>query len=131
MMKGSSDSEDESESPHGEKEPADQGCNPKAEREEKLRQMMEDNGDFMPVCDTARKSDFLVDNQSEEEPSMSIDKQEEPEGPEIEEPVISRSNGRRRGKRRVMKKKTMKDAEGYLSELLCPCSQLILPYERG
>lgn len=30
------------------------------------------------------------------------------------EPTVSVQNGRRRGKRRVMKKKTVKDEEGYL-----------------
>ena len=33
---------------------------------------------------------------------------------EAEEPRVTVANGRRRGRRRVMKKKTTKDAEGYL-----------------
>lgn len=32
------------------------------------------------------------------------------------EPTVTVENGRRRGKRRVMKKKTVKDEEGYLGK---------------
>ena len=34
-----------------------------------------------------------------------------------EKPTVTVSGGRRRGRRKVNKKKTMKDAEGYLGEL--------------
>jgi DNA polymerase delta subunit 3 len=34
--------------------------------------------------------------------------------PDDEKPTVTVSNGRRRGRRRVMKKKTVKDEEGYL-----------------
>jgi DNA polymerase delta subunit 3 len=34
--------------------------------------------------------------------------------PEDDKPTITVSNGRRRGKRRVMKKKKVKDEDGYL-----------------
>ena len=37
---------------------------------------------------------------------------------EEEKPTMTVSGGRRRGRRKVMKKKTMKDAEGYLGNLL-------------
>jgi DNA polymerase delta subunit 3 len=35
---------------------------------------------------------------------------------EESEPTVTVENGRRRGKRRVMKKKTVKDEEGYLGK---------------
>lgn len=51
---------------------------------------------------------------SEEEHPESAEtpKADEPE----QEPTVIVENGRRRGKRRVMKKKTVKDEEGYLGE---------------
>lgn len=42
-----------------------------------------------------------------------LDKQPEPKQPEKTE-TVTVSGGRRRGRRRVMKKKTVKDEEGYL-----------------
>jgi DNA polymerase delta subunit 3 len=40
-----------------------------------------------------------------------------PQEPEVmETPLVSSSGGRRRGRRKVMKKKTIKDEEGYLGE---------------
>ena len=54
---------------------------------------------------------------TEEKPSEAsqsqqagIPKEDEPE------PTVTVENGRRRGRRRVMKKKTVKDEEGYLGE---------------
>ncbi|OJJ51252.1 hypothetical protein ASPZODRAFT_156177 [Penicilliopsis zonata CBS 506.65] len=71
------------------------------EREEKLRQMMEDDDDEeMPdAAETPR------------EPTPPIE--QPPKEPELKEQA-SVQGGRRRGRRQVMKKKTMKDEEGYL-----------------
>lgn len=48
-----------------------------------------------------------------EAPSKDPEPASKPESSEPKEHVVV-ENGRRRGKRKVMKKKTMKDAEGYL-----------------
>ena len=51
---------------------------------------------------------------AEEKPSQP-EKAETPKEDEPE-PTVTVQNGRRRGKRRVMKKKTVKDEEGYLGK---------------
>ncbi|KAJ8112999.1 hypothetical protein OPT61_g4768 [Boeremia exigua] len=74
------------------------------DRAEKLRKMMEDDDDEMPdVPATEEMPPEAVQSEKTETP-----KEDEPE------PVVTVQNGRRRGKRRVMKKKTVKDDEGYL-----------------
>lgn len=52
----------------------------------------------------------------EPEEEASTEDQPPPKQPQLKEEV-SISGGRRRGKRQVMKKKTVKDEEGYLGEL--------------
>jgi DNA polymerase delta subunit 3 len=47
--------------------------------------------------------------------ASQTEKAETPKGEEPE-PTVTVQNGRRRGKRRVMKKKTVKDEEGYLGK---------------
>ncbi|KAJ4990347.1 DNA polymerase subunit cdc27 [Stagonosporopsis vannaccii] len=74
------------------------------ERAEKLRKMMEDDDDDMPDA-PATEEKLSQAEQSE--------KAETPKQDELE-PTVTVENGRRRGKRRVMKKKTVKDEEGYL-----------------
>lgn len=56
---------------------------------------------------------------SETKPSQA-EISEKPETPKEDEPepTITVENGRRRGKRRVMKKKTVKDEEGYLGKFI-------------
>lgn len=53
----------------------------------------------------------------EEKPSETS-QPEKANTPKAEEPAptVTVQNGRRRGRRRVMKKKTVKDEEGYLGE---------------
>lgn len=77
-----------------------------AERESKLRQMMDvDDEDDEPMANTA---DSPV---SEEDDSTALDiPLAQPE--KVETSTVH--NGRRRGRRRVMKKKTYTDEEGYL-----------------
>jgi DNA polymerase delta subunit 3 len=72
------------------------------ENEEKLRQMME------------------MDDEEDEEIVAEVEKPEVKETKKEKEPSVEKevppvvSDGRRRGRRRVMKKKTVKDEEGYL-----------------
>lgn len=87
------------------KEKSDAARKARAEREEKLRQMMEDDDVSMDDAPA----------ETEEEPtSTPLDKQPQPQ--EISEPeaAVTVTGGRRRGRRRVTKKKTVKDEEGYL-----------------
>ncbi|KAF3044052.1 hypothetical protein E8E12_008189 [Didymella heteroderae] len=74
------------------------------ERAEKLRKMMEDDDEDMP--------DALVTKEAQTEASQPNEAETPTE--EMPEPSVIVQNGRRRGKRRVMKKKTVKDEEGYL-----------------
>ncbi|KLJ09107.1 DNA polymerase delta subunit 3 [Blastomyces silverae] len=73
------------------------------EREEKLRKMMEDE----------EMTDAPEPVTTEEPESAETSQPEEAPKAELEEET-SAPKGRRRGRRQVMKKKTMKDAEGYL-----------------
>jgi DNA polymerase delta subunit 3 len=53
-----------------------------------------------------------AESQPEETPASNADT---PEASETE-PIVTVENGRRRGKRRVMKKKKVKDEDGYLGK---------------
>lgn len=55
----------------------------------------------------------------EEDSGEALDKPAEKEKDQPGE-TVTVENGRRRGRRRVMKKKTVKDEEGYLGTLFCP-----------
>jgi DNA polymerase delta subunit 3 len=77
-----------------------------AERESKLRQMMEiDDEDDEAMVDAHDSPDSVVDDS----PALDVPSAQ-PES--VETSVVH--NGRRRGRRRVMKKKTYTDEEGYL-----------------
>ncbi|PKY05591.1 hypothetical protein P168DRAFT_325934 [Aspergillus campestris IBT 28561] len=78
------------------------------ERQSRLRQMMEDDDEEM--ADTEEPTE--PEPEPVEEESKPID-QPPPSKPELKEDVRVQG-GRRRGKRQVMKKKTVKDDEGYL-----------------
>ena len=68
-----------------------------------------------------------ADEPAEEEPEEPSPEAEpsKPEEPSMEsEPTVTVSGGRRRGRRRVMKKKTIKDDEGYLGES-CICNRQV------
>jgi|SRR5690242_11293907 len=62
----------------------------------------------------------MPDAPASEEKLSQTEASEKPETPKEDEPepTITVENGRRRGKRRVMKKKTVKDEEGYLGEFI-------------
>ena len=49
-------------------------------------------------------------------PTPEVDSQEGAGKPAEAEPPVSTQGGRRRGRRKVMKKKTVKDEEGYLGK---------------
>ncbi|KAI9800312.1 MAG: hypothetical protein M1833_003426 [Piccolia ochrophora] len=78
----------------------------KAQREEQLKKMMD--VDDEPMMDSPSGSEAVSpESNTAEVPPVK------PES-EAEEPPVITSNGRRRGKRKVTKKKTVKDEEGYL-----------------
>ena len=101
----------------------------RSQREEELRKMMEeDDGESaLPhVCvpqltftDEDEEDDIDMKDPSDEPPKPEP-KAEPPKAASPEpQTKVTVSGGRRRGRRRVMKKKTVKDAEGYLGELCC------------
>jgi DNA polymerase delta subunit 3 len=83
------------------------------EREEKLRKMMEDDGDGDESMQDGPDSP-----KEEVDDSEALDIGPKPDSPlEEEEENLEQStthDGRRRGRRRVMKKRTFTDEEGYL-----------------
>lgn len=91
-------------------------------REERLRAMMEDEDDSH-----MSNAEDDVEPEPEDEPDVEPEPVNEPAleqaaaaetiKEEEQQPSVTVSGGRRRGKRRVMKKVTMKDEEGYLSKL--------------
>lgn len=60
----------------------------------------------------------MPDVPAAEEKQSQAEQSDKPETPKHDEPepTVTVENGRRRGKRRVMKKKTVKDEEGYLGK---------------
>ena len=114
-MRDVDDDDDEEETyvppPQPSKEIVDSDRKARKEREEQLRRMMED------------------DEEEEEVPAPKL-KAKEAEKEASVEPVKEEksvvSDGKRRGRRRVMKKKTVKDAEGYLGMFLSPFPQSLL-----
>ena len=85
----------------------------KKDREADLKAMMDaDDEEMEDAADEA--SDNAIDAPKDEE------KEEESKESPQEEPkeTMTVENGRRRGRRRVMKKKTVKDDEGYLGKLM-------------
>ncbi|KAI9821703.1 MAG: hypothetical protein M1827_002284 [Pycnora praestabilis] len=83
----------------------------KAEREDKLRKMMDDDDDDDDDDEPMEDSPTAAEEDSQEFRGTENGGSQEVEP---SEPPVTVSGGRRRGKRRVMKKKTVKDEEGYL-----------------
>ncbi|RSM08013.1 hypothetical protein CEP52_004947 [Fusarium oligoseptatum] len=82
------------------------------EREDALRKMMEDDDE-----DENKEDSDKEEEQEDEEMEEAPEPEPEPEEPKEKKPseVISSSgDGRRRGKRRVMKKKRILDDQGYM-----------------
>lgn len=81
------------------------------DRQEELRRMMEEDSED----DEPEQEDTPMEEPEEEAPAPEPEMKEEPEPAEV---ISSTGDGRRRGKRRVMKKKTVMDDQGYLGEFL-------------
>ncbi|USP78885.1 hypothetical protein yc1106_06159 [Curvularia clavata] len=76
------------------------------ERAERLRKMMEDDDEDMP--DAPVEAESLPETAPADKSAADTSK------PTESETAVTVTNGRRRGRRRVMKKKKVKDEEGYL-----------------
>ncbi|KAL0944604.1 DNA polymerase subunit cdc27 [Colletotrichum truncatum] len=87
--------------------PSAEGRKSRKEREADLKRMMEESEDEDPE----EKEEEPVDEPMEEAPEPEPEAQKEAEPAEV---VSSSGDGRRRGKRRVMKKKQIMDDQGYL-----------------
>ncbi|KAH0402574.1 hypothetical protein KCU89_g3008, partial [Aureobasidium melanogenum] len=85
------------------------GGKSKKEREDELRRMMDMEDE--PMIDAPTKAVAAeVSERAEDEPDSKPEAQTKAEPEE----TVTVSDGRRRGRRRVMKKKTVQDEEGYL-----------------
>ncbi|KAG9515348.1 hypothetical protein KCV07_g7540, partial [Aureobasidium melanogenum] len=85
------------------------GGRSKKEREDELRRMMDMEDE--PMIDAPTKAVAAeVSERAEDEPDSKPEAQTKAEPEE----TVTVSDGRRRGRRRVMKKKTVQDEEGYL-----------------
>lgn len=84
----------------------------KREREADLQAMMDQEDEIMQDAAEA------ISEKAAEEDEGALDK---PNSQQAEEPkdTVTVENGRRRGKRRIMKKKTVKDEDGYLGTYSC------------
>ncbi|KAK4651693.1 hypothetical protein QC762_601245 [Podospora pseudocomata] len=104
----SDEDDDEEEMPQPKARPKP-GSKTKKQREEDLRRMMEeDDSEETPASERAESPE-------EPEPEPMEAEEEAPEPVEEEKEVVeTTSNGRRRGKRRVMRKKQIMDEQGYL-----------------
>jgi DNA polymerase delta subunit 3 len=83
----------------------------KKEREAELQAMMDQEDEVMEDA-----ADDTPDNVAEED-ERALDKAQEAK-PEEPKETVTVENGRRRGRRRVMKKKTVKDEDGYLGKFI-------------
>lgn len=111
----------------------------KAEREEKLREMMEREGVYSflfskPDPNANPSPDEPMPNAPDEPPDSADDSYPidgpRPADAQPPEATVVVSGGRRHGRRKVMKKKTTKDDEGYLgafSHIINPIPTYALP----
>ncbi|VUC20159.1 unnamed protein product [Clonostachys rosea] len=87
------------------------------QREEELRRMMEEDDE------EEKSEEDPADEEMEEAPEPEPEPEEEPKAKEEEkEPteITTTSNGRRRGRRKVMKKERVMDEQGYLVTIQKP-----------
>ncbi|MDI1486304.1 MAG: hypothetical protein OHK93_005531 [Ramalina farinacea] len=83
----------------------------KTARAEELRKMMDEEEDEeMKDAETPAQAD----EPAPQDDSEPIDRPTAPSAETSPEPAVTTSGGRRRGRRKVMRKKTIKDEEGYL-----------------
>lgn len=106
------------------------------DREERLRQMMEieEDGRFGRLRRLRRLADRFEEEMTEPHPAEADESQDleppppaQPEKEPTPEQTVTVTDGRRRGRRRVIKKKTIKDEEGYLGKL-CQLKIIYDPY---
>ncbi|CAG8949317.1 hypothetical protein HYFRA_00004943 [Hymenoscyphus fraxineus] len=107
----SDDDDDEPFIPAPPKEEIDRNRRQRKEREEALRKMMEDDDEEEDEPSPATKV-AEPDEEEEKEAPKTKSKSKSPSEEKEEPPVVS--GGRRHGRRRVLKKKTVKDEDGYL-----------------
>ncbi|KAI9724120.1 MAG: hypothetical protein M1812_000839 [Candelaria pacifica] len=107
MKDASEDEQEEDDTPEISSKEREAERQSKLERQQRLKKMMDDDDDDEPMQDVAAGS--TVDEGVTEDGKLA-----ESQEVKAEEPTVTVSGGRRRGKRRVMKKKTVKDDEGYL-----------------
>lgn len=82
----------------------------KKDREADLKAMMDMDDEPMEDAEEGASQGAIDTPKESEVEDSQVSKQEEPQE------TVTVENGRRRGRRRVMKKKTVKDDEGYLGE---------------
>ncbi|EGU85194.1 hypothetical protein FOXB_04309 [Fusarium oxysporum f. sp. conglutinans Fo5176] len=82
------------------------------EREDALRKMMEDDDD--EEKEDSDKESEQADEEMEEAPEPEAEPEAKKEESELAEVISSTGDGRRRGRRRVMKKKRILDDQGYM-----------------
>lgn len=109
------------------------GRKSRKDREEELRRMMDDNEDEDEEPEV--KADSPDEEPVEEEPVEEEPGPPEAEKEELAEMVsVSTGDGRRRGKRRVMRKKQIMDEQGYLGKytrvVLCDFTLTIFEQSR-
>ncbi|PVI04643.1 hypothetical protein DM02DRAFT_158708 [Periconia macrospinosa] len=107
------DSEPESGAPKVDEAKLEAARKEKEARKEELLKMMEEDVD---MADAATPQDTNADEVSQDaNDDAPLDSQDKAEPAESEEPVVAAvAGGRRRGRRRVTKRKKVKDADGYL-----------------
>ncbi|KAH8879434.1 hypothetical protein GQ53DRAFT_37880 [Thozetella sp. PMI_491] len=105
----SDDGEDDEEMPRPQVRQGASERKSRKEREDELRRMMDDDDDDEDEEDPEEKEEEDPMEEPVEEPPATEPAKEEPK-----EIVASSGDGRRRGKRRVMKKKQVMDDQGYL-----------------
>ncbi|KAJ4419389.1 CDC27 protein [Gnomoniopsis sp. IMI 355080] len=103
----SDDGEDDSLAMPEPEEENDTARKNRQDRQDALKRMMEESSED----DESEKEDTLMDDAEAEPPAPEPEAKEDTEPAEV---VSSTGDGRRRGKRQVMKKKTVMDEQGYL-----------------
>lgn len=118
-MKDASEGEQEAEFPETNNQNTIRGKT-QSERTEQLRKMMDESGIAILVMHYIYTyvlricADEEMEGNEEEEPSQNSEPIATPKEASPEPAVTTVSGGRRRGRRKVMKRKTTKDEEGYL-----------------
>ncbi|KAF2459217.1 DNA polymerase subunit Cdc27 [Lineolata rhizophorae] len=109
MKDVSEDEPEEDFDPMASKQASDEARKQRDQRAAQLAEMMDQEDE--PMEDAPSPG---VEEQEEEQEAPALEKSPEKQEPEKREAGVSVTNGRRRGKRKVMKRKTIKDEEGYM-----------------